>query len=86
LDCDSIDDLPDITLFIGDTALTLTARQYVVITQSDDQTFCNSGFVSYDIPYWVLGDPFIGAYYTKLDYGNRRLGFAEAVNQFQSPF
>ena len=39
-------------------------------------TTCLVGFYDGGISVWVLGDVFLGAYYTEFDVGNKRLGFA----------
>ncbi|KAI1296771.1 Lysosomal aspartic protease [Halotydeus destructor] len=79
VDCDGIDELPSVFIFIAGRAFTLTSRDYVFVIESEKPPICISGFVPYDFPEYILGDIFLRKYYSIYDYGCKRIGFARAV-------
>jgi len=84
--CAMIPTLPEIDFILGGQKFTLTGKDYVLkITQcilGECQTQCISGFMGLDLPmgpWWILGDVFIGKFYSEFDLGNSRVGFAQSV-------
>uniref|UniRef100_F6V8V5 Renin n=1 Tax=Ciona intestinalis TaxID=7719 RepID=F6V8V5_CIOIN len=82
--CRRIPEMPDITFVLDGIEYVLTPQDYVIQKQmtADGQTQCLSAFMGMDIPeptgpLWILGDAFMGKFYTSFDFGTNQVGFAK---------
>jgi len=82
-DCSNVDSLPTISFQIYGVMLDIPPSIYVIeYTYSNGTTQCILGIEStWEVaPLWILGDPFLRAYYTIFDRARFRVGFAQATH------
>lgn len=77
--CWNICKLPNLYLNIGGARFSLAPKDYIIkISGTNGSSQCLSGFEYLEGNLlWILGDVFIGKYYTVFDLGNERIGFAK---------
>ncbi|KAL9243497.1 hypothetical protein vseg_017376 [Gypsophila vaccaria] len=84
VDCNNLSRMPPVSFTIAGKQFELSPEEYVLKIGIGPVAQCISGFSAMDIPpprgpLWILGDVFMGRYHTVFDFGNLRVGFAEAA-------
>lgn len=75
VNCSTVNTLPNITFVIGGNNFVLEPNDYIVNVGNS----CMSSFSTMNGDFWILGDVFIGRYYTVFDLANNSVGFAPAT-------
>ncbi|XP_041051247.1 pepsin A-like [Carcharodon carcharias] len=83
VNCHNLPTMPYVTFTINGIEYPLSPDQYVLQNNYNGQENCLIGFSTLALTdsedLWILGDVFIGVYYSIFDRGNNRMGFARAA-------
>ncbi|VDK19071.1 unnamed protein product [Anisakis simplex] len=71
--CSQVSSLPAITVVLGNQNFNVPANAYIVPFGNGQ---CVVNLQSGNTSFWILGDIFIGQFYTVFDHGNQRIGLA----------
>uniref|UniRef100_A0AC35UD00 Peptidase A1 domain-containing protein n=1 Tax=Rhabditophanes sp. KR3021 TaxID=114890 RepID=A0AC35UD00_9BILA len=81
LDCNNLSYLPAVVFVFDGKPFSLDAENYVIHTTRNQKKVCLSCFMGLDMDrdkLWILGNNFIGKFYTVFDKKNKRIGFAHS--------
>lgn len=78
VDCNQVNNLPVIVFYMNGHKFELEGTDYISYNTQDGVTTCSLG-IFWNEGQWILGDVFIGKFYTEFDYGGMRIGFAPVV-------
>jgi len=81
VDCAKIPDMPTIEFQLGGKKYALTGEDYILKVTQGPVTQCLSGFAGMNTPngLMILGDVFLGKYYSVYDVANSQVGLATAT-------
>ncbi|CAL4108516.1 unnamed protein product [Meganyctiphanes norvegica] len=83
VNCNKLSEMPDLTFTLNGKDFNLISSEYILqISVPDSPTICLStmaGMDIHDLELWILGDPFIGTWYTAFDFGKDQVGLAKSV-------
>ena len=82
--CDKKGELPTLSFTLGGKIFSLESAEYVLEMELLGKKMCTLGLMPMDVPkpagpLWILGDVFLSKFFSVYDFGNDRVGFAEAV-------
>ncbi|GFO17612.1 cathepsin d [Plakobranchus ocellatus] len=79
-DCSKTYHLPDVDFVFDGKKFPLSREEYILRVEDEESDICLSAFMGnvHEKDTWILGTIFSRAYYTVLDKGNARVGFAKA--------
>ena len=85
MDCEDLPKMPNVKILLAGKVYTLSPKDYVPEIDQGGEKQCISGFMGLNLParmgnFWILGDVFMGAYYTVFDMGKKQVGFAKAAD------